>query len=141
MASQITILTIVYSTVYSGGDQTKYQGTASLALGRVIYQWPVNSPHKGPATRKMFPFDDVIMFSIWGILVEGPNVGSTSACNLYFYPNWEYAASTINTRLRFLEFEYGIDPNPSDYEFGMGNSDWRIQCSSPIGKIEPHTLF
>ena len=21
----------------------------------------VNSPHKGPATRKMFPFDDVIM--------------------------------------------------------------------------------
>ena len=23
--------------------------------------WPVNSPHKGPVTRKMFPFDDVIM--------------------------------------------------------------------------------
>ena len=25
---------------------------------------PVNSPYKGPATRKMFPFDDVIMCSI-----------------------------------------------------------------------------
>ena len=25
---------------------------------------PVNSPHKGPVTRKMFPFDDVIMVSI-----------------------------------------------------------------------------
>ena len=25
----------------------------------------VNSPHKGPVTRKMFPFDDVIMFSQW----------------------------------------------------------------------------
>ena len=24
---------------------------------------PVNSPHKGPVTRKMFPFDDVIMIS------------------------------------------------------------------------------
>ena len=24
---------------------------------------PVNSPHKGPVTRKMFPFDDVIMFT------------------------------------------------------------------------------
>ena len=24
---------------------------------------PVNSPHKGPVTRKMFPFDDVIMHS------------------------------------------------------------------------------
>ena len=22
--------------------------------------WPVNSPHKGPVTRKMYPFDDVI---------------------------------------------------------------------------------
>ena len=25
-------------------------------------RWPVNSPHKGPVTRKMFPFDDVIMY-------------------------------------------------------------------------------
>ena len=26
--------------------------------------WPVNSPHKGPVTRKMFPFDDVIMETV-----------------------------------------------------------------------------
>ena len=26
--------------------------------------WPVNSPHKGPVTWKMFPFDDVIMASM-----------------------------------------------------------------------------
>ena len=26
---------------------------------------PVNSPHKGPVTRKMFPFDDVIMNMSW----------------------------------------------------------------------------
>ena len=26
-----------------------------------IHRWPVKSPHKGPVTRKMFPFDDVIM--------------------------------------------------------------------------------
>ena len=25
---------------------------------------PVNSPHKGPVTRKMFPFDDVIMYRV-----------------------------------------------------------------------------
>ena len=25
------------------------------------HRWPVNSPHKWPVTRKMFPFDDVIM--------------------------------------------------------------------------------
>ena len=89
----------------------------------------------------MFPFDDVIIILIWGILKEGPDVGFTNACNLYFYPNWEYTASTINTRLGFLEFEYGIAPNPSDYEFGIGNFDWRIQCSSPIGKVEAHTHY
>ena len=30
---------------------------------RGIHRWPVNSPHKGPVTRKMFPFDDVNMSS------------------------------------------------------------------------------
>ena len=35
--------------------------SASLALLRGIERRPVNSPHKGPVTRQMFPFDDVIM--------------------------------------------------------------------------------
>ena len=61
MASQITRLTIVYSTVYSGADQRKHQSSASLAFVRGIHRRPVNSPHKGPVTRKRFPFDDVIM--------------------------------------------------------------------------------
>ena len=61
-ASQITSLTIVYSTVYSGADQRKHQSSASLAFLRGIHRGPVNSPHKWPVTRKMFPFDDV-MFS------------------------------------------------------------------------------
>ena len=61
MASQITSLTIVYSTVYSGADQRKHQSSASLAFVRGIHRWPAKSPHKWPVTRKMFPFDDVIM--------------------------------------------------------------------------------
>ena len=61
MASQITSLTIVYSSVYSGTDQRKQQSSVSLAFVRGINRGPVNSPHKGPVTRKMFPFDDVIM--------------------------------------------------------------------------------
>ena len=63
IASQITSLTIVYSTVYSGADQTKHQSSASLAFVRGIHRGPVNSPHKWPVTRKMLPFDDVIMNS------------------------------------------------------------------------------
>ena len=63
MASQITSLMVVYSTVYSGADQRKYQSSASLAFVRGIHRGPVNSPHKWPVTRKMFPFDNVIMYS------------------------------------------------------------------------------
>ena len=61
IGSQITSLTIVYSTVYSGADQSKHQSSASLAFVWGIHRGPVNSPHKWPVTRKMFPFDDVIM--------------------------------------------------------------------------------
>ena len=32
-----------------------------IGLVWAIHQWPVNFPHKGPVTRKMFPFDDVTM--------------------------------------------------------------------------------
>ena len=63
IASEITSLTIVYSTVYPGADQRKHQSSASLAFVRGIHRGPVNSPHKGPVTRKMFPSDDVIMQS------------------------------------------------------------------------------
>ena len=61
IASQISCLTIVYSTVYSDADQRKHPSSASLAFVRGIHRGPVNSPHKWPLTRKMFPFDDVIM--------------------------------------------------------------------------------
>ena len=61
-ASQITSLKIVYSIVYSSTDQRKHQSSASLAFVRGIHRRPVNSPHKWPVTRKMFPFDDVFMF-------------------------------------------------------------------------------
>ena len=78
MASQITRLTIVYTTVYSGADQRKHQSSASLAFVRGIHRWPVNSPHKWPVTRKMFPFDDVIMRAVLlpdtGVVVHVPVV-------------------------------------------------------------------
>ena len=43
---------IVYSTVCSGTDQRKHQCSASLAF----VTWTVDSPHRGPVTRKMFHF-------------------------------------------------------------------------------------
>ena len=57
IASQITSLTIVYSTVYSGVGQRKHQSSAPLALV-ITGEFPA---HKGLVTRKMFSFSDVIM--------------------------------------------------------------------------------
>ena len=61
LASHITSLTVVYSIVYSGVNIRKHQSSASLAFVLEIHRGPVNFPHKWPVTRKMFPFDDVIM--------------------------------------------------------------------------------
>ena len=61
ITSQNTCLIIVYSTVYSAADQRKHQSSASLAFVKGIHWSPVNSPHKGPVSRKIIPFDDVIM--------------------------------------------------------------------------------
>ena len=60
-ASQITSLTIDYSSVHSGPDQRKHQSSASLAFVREIQWWPVNSQHKWSVTWKTFQFDDAIM--------------------------------------------------------------------------------
>ena len=72
IASQITSLTIIYSTVNSGADQRKLQSSASLAFVCRIHRRPVNSPHKWPVTRKMFPFDNVIMYDYqWNDVIDG----------------------------------------------------------------------
>ena len=96
MATQIPCLTIVHSTVYLGTDQRKHQSSASLAFAQGINQWPVNSPHKWPVTRKMFPFDDVIVSSR----------GRNPATEIYGYPIFNFVA------IRFISDElissYGL---------------------------------
>ena len=50
MASQITGISIVCSTLCSGTDQRIYQSSVSWAFVRWIPLWPVDFPHKGPAS-------------------------------------------------------------------------------------------
>ena len=71
LASQISSLPVVCSIVYSDVNQRKHQSSASLAFVREIHRGPVNFPHKWPVTRKMFPFDDVIM--PWNLLQRTGN--------------------------------------------------------------------
>ena len=54
MASQITSVSIVRSTICSNADQRNHQSSTSLAYVRGIHWWTVDSLHKGPVTWKMF---------------------------------------------------------------------------------------
>ena len=87
IASQTTSLTIVYSTVYSDADQRKHQNSASLAFVWWIHRGPVNSPCKWPVTRKMSPFDDVILqMPYWVCLTELPpaKIHINTSWSVYF---------------------------------------------------------
>ena len=64
ITSQITSLTTAYSTVYSETDEKNQKlRVTGLCAGNSPGR-PVNSPHKCPVTRKIFPFDDYIMHVI-----------------------------------------------------------------------------
>ena len=63
MGSQINGVSIVFSTVCPVADLS----SVWLAFVRGIHRSPVYSPHKRPATRKIFPFDDVIMSNVEGV--------------------------------------------------------------------------
>ena len=86
MASGITSVSIVYTTVCSGAVQRKHQKLR--VTGSCEGNSLVNSPHKGPVKRKMFPFDDVIMwrndwvwpsYAMW-LVRSGSSLAQPMAC-------------------------------------------------------------
>ena len=101
MASQITSLTIVYSTVYSCADQRKHQSSASLAFGQR------NSPVTGefPAQRasdaKMFPFET----SSW---YRSKSAMLTCPVTRYFVESRRPFWMTSSGKLRLYEIIYNL---------------------------------
>ena len=99
IASKITSLMIVYSTVYSYADQRNYQSSTSLAFVRAIHRRPVNSSHKWPVTRKMFPFGDVIMVTTVSMWIFTPrHLRDKLHCNVK-YLFQENAFENINEEI------------------------------------------
>ena len=94
MASQITI---VYSTVYSVADQWKHQSSASLAFVWGIHRGPVNSPQKWPVTRKMLPFDDVMMWILNTWRVDSfPNIATCNQTTQSAHSLWKVAFRIVH---------------------------------------------
>ena len=117
IASKITSLTIVYSTVYSDAYQRKHQSSASLAFvcGEFTNDL-VNAPHKWPVTRKMFPFDDVIMSSeVLQILLQAQGIGiiiikakQGGIVNAGDYENLEIQDHPATLKLVFIKQGWGL---------------------------------
>ena len=104
MASQIT------------AGQRKHQSSASLAFVRGIHRWPVNSPHKGQVTRKMFAFDDVTM-----TLPKPKHLFKSKA------------TSSTNGGHRYDR----LIPNPINY-LGTLSLRWRQNGSDSVSNHQPH---
>ena len=138
MASQITSLTIVYSTVYLDVDQRKYQSSASLA-----FVWsPVNFPHKGPVTRKMFPFDDVIMTIFYWTESSSLQV---VACYLIvtlvplskpmLFPLWKKCIINI---LKIKTQKTVFENLLVKFKEGLSRGQWIKTCNlSELGRVDP----
>ena len=135
IASQITSLTIVYSTVYSVADQSKHQSSASLAFVWGIHRGPVNSPHKWPVTRKMLPFDDVIMVienhSTWHEIVRiGWDMFVPGRCCSLLTHEIKYVHRTIIFfYLCILRMYCKMDV----LEWNFMNFDWNFMAFVPCG--------
>ena len=91
IAYQITSPTAVYSTDYSDADQIKKSKLRVTGLCVGNSAGPVNSPHKWPVTRKMFPFDDVLMC---------PRVNATESIDKPLLGHGELISKPLNKSFR-----------------------------------------
>ena len=92
VASQITSLTIVYSTVYSGVDKKKQKHESSVLLAFVTGEFPAQMD----SNTEMFPFDDVIMrtyfLSYEALIIKasyGRNIFEYICANTIFVCCWK----------------------------------------------------
>ena len=74
---------------HNGRDGVSNHQPRDCLLNHLLNRWPVNSLHKSPATRKMFPFDDAIMKS--GIMMT-----FSSQCLLYWLVNRAQSKSVLS---------------------------------------------
>ena len=98
MASQISDVSIVYWIICSGADQRNHQSSVSVAFMRGIHRWPLNSPHKGPVTRKMFPFGDVTV-NCWCLRHANETPFTILAIRYFHY--WKYILYEYTDKVLF----------------------------------------
>ena len=145
MASQITSFTIVYSTIYLSAEQRKYQSSESLAFVRGIHRGPVNSPHKGPVTRKMLPFDDAIMTNLQAyILAKMQILASNNLPKCKFWQVitplllWQQNKVIPDTGIPIIKIggHYNVNLYIGKIASLYWNSTWRIHICITVSEFD-----
>ena len=150
IASLITSLTIVNSTVYSDADQRKHQSSASLAFVRGIQRGPVNSPHKWPVTRKMFPFDDVIMLNEISPATDGLTHWVRDKMAAIFQTTFSNAISWMKIYIEGTSPQTSSSANLTNEPFAVATQKIPVACQRLYrmesdyivqgwGLLEPHS--
>ena len=106
MASQITSLSIVNSSVYSGADQRKHQSSASLAFPRLPVKFQVHTGQKNLVKQVRFGSSDLFLENAWE---EWPEI---------------FACWCILTRAELIRFWSGSGEFP---HFGGTLTKWAYQ--------------
>ena len=127
IGSQITSLMTVYTRIYSGADQRRHQSSASSAFARGIHQWRVDSSHNGPVTRKLFPFDNVIM--VKNILAATSLLPLRNVLDIKGIKITNILMKKISVCKYFLPFCFPEQPKVDlTFRYNHGISQMELQC-------------
>ena len=120
--------------LFKSKHQSKHQRSASLA-----FVWgPVNSRHKWPVTRKMFPFDDVIMMGRWVspcLVLKCVGVYDKLTSKFILRINFDTTTSEVFSSC-VLKYQSHNAAGLSVKFQGNGNI-WTPYCASPVFVSDP----
>ena len=101
----------------------KHQSSAPLAFVGGIHRWPVNSQHKRPVTRKIFPFDGVIMVNWttgnefqWNLFTHWDLIDMAGNFQMIFSTEFLWMKNCTNNKIRFRLF-LSVELTRSQYYF------------------------
>ena len=143
MASQITSLMIMYSTVYSGADQSKHQSSASLAFVRGIHRWPVNFPAQMASNAENVSIWWRHHATTWHRTADGPLPDWTYICVIR--PRWFNVMSQVTSHttrrissphMQLTKYKLGKQFALIEYSFSnVCICDWKLTIIISAGQI------
>ena len=83
----------------------------SLVFVRGIYQWLVDSPHKGPVTRNMFPFDDIMILTGWRHSKRLPLWLTTIQVTRLYLNQWLPSSKTREKLIKYVIWSTKVTRN------------------------------